>query len=132
MGDYWPFDEAEPGERVTDLGHDHWLTYYGWGPDRALNPKYAGLPDIEKYGAIVWHKRADGSRCSGGIGFDTPEVRAVAAVSGDTGAKWTVEQWEPLTISPSVLCKAPLVPGDPSAGECGDHGFIREGRWVVA
>ena len=31
----------------------------------------------------------------------------------------TVE-WEPLTISPSVLC------------QCGDHGFIRNGKWVVA
>lgn len=34
---------------------------------------------------------------------------------------WTVESWEPLTISPSILRK-----------ECGLHGWIREGRWVAA
>lgn len=34
---------------------------------------------------------------------------------------WTVEQREPLTISPSVLCRA-----------CGRHGFIRGGRWCPA
>jgi len=33
---------------------------------------------------------------------------------------WKVEQWEPLTLSPSVLC------------HCGFNGFVREGRWVRA
>jgi hypothetical protein len=32
---------------------------------------------------------------------------------------WDVQSWEPLTISPSLLCRA-----------CGHHGFIRGGRWV--
>lgn len=36
-------------------------------------------------------------------------------------ATWKVEQNEPLTLSPSILCRA-----------CGDHGFIRNGRWVRA
>lgn len=36
-------------------------------------------------------------------------------------ATWKVEQAEPLTLSPSILCRA-----------CGDHGFIRNGRWVRA
>jgi len=35
--------------------------------------------------------------------------------------RWTVEQQEPLTVTPSILC-----------GECGVHGFIREGQWVPA
>ncbi len=34
---------------------------------------------------------------------------------------WDVEQLEPLTISPSLACRA-----------CGHHGFIREGKWVPA
>jgi hypothetical protein len=34
---------------------------------------------------------------------------------------WDVEQEEPLTISPSLLCHV-----------CGNHGFIREGRWIPA
>lgn len=34
---------------------------------------------------------------------------------------WEVEQDNPLTLSPSLLCRA-----------CGDHGFIRNGRWERA
>jgi hypothetical protein len=34
---------------------------------------------------------------------------------------WKVESDEPLTLSPSLLCRA-----------CGCHGFIRAGRWVPA
>jgi len=51
-------------------------------------------------------------------------LRAFAAVPvSDTGAgrDWKLEQREPLTISPSLLC-----------GSCGHHGFIREGKWVSA
>jgi Family of unknown function (DUF6527) len=39
--------------------------------------------------------------------------------------RWQVESWEPLTISPSVLCSL-------DKGGCGAHGFIREGKWVPA
>ncbi len=38
---------------------------------------------------------------------------------------WAVESWEPLTVSPSLLCT-------PDKGGCGDHGFIKQGRWVLA
>lgn len=38
---------------------------------------------------------------------------------GPTG--WTVEQTDPLTISPSIQC-----------GRCGVHGFFRAGVWVPA
>jgi len=41
-------------------------------------------------------------------------------VEPDRPNVWDVQSWDPLTISPSVLCS------------CGDHGFIREGRWVRA
>lgn len=32
---------------------------------------------------------------------------------------WRVEQVDPLTVSPSILC-----------GSCGTHGFWRDGRWI--
>ena len=34
---------------------------------------------------------------------------------------WTIVQEEPLTVTPSILCK-----------ECGLHGFITDGKWVPA
>jgi hypothetical protein len=34
---------------------------------------------------------------------------------------WTLEKLDPITISPSLL-----------RTDCGDHGFIREGKWVPA
>lgn len=57
--------------------------------------------------------------CAGFLYFDTPKVREVFEPS--PGAMWTVEQDEPLTLSPSLLCRA-----------CGHHGWIRDGRWVPA
>lgn len=40
----------------------------------------------------------------------------------DDGPKgWTLVSRDPLTISPSLLCRA-----------CGHHGFIRDGKWVPA
>lgn len=37
------------------------------------------------------------------------------------GHHWRVREWVPLTLDGSLLCRA-----------CGRHGFIRDGRWVVA
>lgn len=34
---------------------------------------------------------------------------------------WTLVSLEPLHLEPSLLCRA-----------CGDHGFIRDGKWVPA
>lgn len=97
-----------------DLGHGHKLRYFSWAPDRELNSQYDGIPDEPKAGAIIDHPRADtGEACSGTILFDT---LAMARVFADR-PRWSVESWDPLTISPSVLCS------------CGDHGFIRNGRW---
>jgi hypothetical protein len=102
-----------------DLGHDHVLRFHQWSPDRDLNPQYDGVPDVERFGASIEHPSAQtGKTCVGGITFDTPEVQVVKAVSkGFNGPVWQVESWQPLTVSPSVLCS------------CGDHGFIRNGRW---
>ena len=115
-----------------DLGDGHTLRFLEWDPDPDLNPQYADLPPEEfHHGAIIGHVRSDGSYCEGVITFDTPRARR-----GWAGhPMWTVESRDPLTLSPSLLCTAPRFGPDnkPIAGtECGDHGFIRGGRWVRA
>jgi uncharacterized protein DUF6527 len=107
-------------DRRLDLGDDHRLRYVGWAPDRDINPQYDGFVDVERFGAIIEHRAPDGSECSGMVTFDLPEVQAVLATESRPRPVWQVQSWDPLTISPSVLCS------------CGDHGFIREGRWVRA
>jgi len=99
-----------------DLGHGHTLRWTSFTPDRGLNPQYADVPDVEKYGALVGHARGDGTRCEGFVTFDSEISRRIAP----DRAKWTVESWEPLTITPSLAC------------HCGDHGWIRDGRWIPA
>ena len=99
-----------------DLGDDHWLTFTAWAPDRELNPQYADLPDDSKIGGIIRHKKPDGTMCEGSIWFDGPVPRRVFSKH----PLWQVSNWEPLTCSPSFLC------------HCGDHGFIREGKWARA
>lgn len=101
-----------------DLGDGHTLRFVGaWDPDPVLNPEYADLPaETFHHGAIVSHRKPDGTYCEGGITFDSPRSRRFP----DKHASWIVEQRDPLTLSPSLLC------------HCGDHGFIRNGRWVRA
>lgn len=118
-----------------DLGDGHTLRFHQWAPDRTIEAnriRYEGIPDVEKSGASVAHCRPDdGTPCHGGITFDSPSMRATGKPDR---ALWQVQSWEPLTISPSLLCKMPKFgPDGPIPGtECGDHGFIREGRWVRA
>lgn len=100
-----------------DIGHGVSISYFGWYPDRKLNPQYEDLPDVDRYGVLIDHTAPDGKGCSGFATFDTESSRRLNPES----PKWTVESEDPLTISPSVLCR-----------RCGHHGFIREGRWVPA
>lgn len=69
-------------------------------------------------GLHEWHPNAkDPSKeCSGFVFFD---VETEARCKGTPA--WKVESMDPLTLSPSVLCRI-----------CGNHGFIREGKWVPA
>jgi hypothetical protein len=99
---------------VLDLGHGHTLRYFSWAPERDINPQYDGIPDEPQAGAILDHLKPDGSTCSGAVTFDTPTMQRVSPNAN----RWTVESWDPLTLSPSVLCRT-----------CGDHGHVREGRW---
>lgn len=102
-----------------DLGDGHRLWFTAWSPGpRELNPQYEGIPPEPRYGAIIAH----GPTCYSGATFRTPTFEALVARGfGKAEACWRVESWDPLTISPSLLCLT-----------CGDHGFIRAGRWVRA
>jgi hypothetical protein len=106
-----------------DLGSGHWLEYTSWAPDRELNPHLAQYPDVGKWGAIVGHPlRPDDELCAGrgechaAITFDGEVQRQLSG----SEAVWQVQSWDPLTVSPSLLC------------HCGDHGFIQNGAWVTA
>jgi hypothetical protein len=105
-----------------DFGSGVTGRFHGWMPDRsieAIRARYEGLADIDKVGMSFNHPRKDGGngRCGGFVTFDLPGVRGLFP----NHALWTVESWEPLTLSPSLLCRT-----------CGRHGFIRQGRWVEA
>lgn len=97
-----------------DIGSGCTLRYVSWGPDRALNPQYAGDPDIPRWGAILTHPLPDGTPCEGYLQFDGPVQRRVSPER----PMWQVTSWEPLTLTPSVLCS------------CGFHGWVTDGRLV--
>jgi hypothetical protein len=101
-----------------DFGEGVRGCYIGWAPDRELNPQYEGIPDEPRYSLILFHQTPEGAPCSGAVTFDGEVQQRVEASGRST---WTVESWDPLTLSPSILCQ-----------RCGHHGFIREGRWVDA
>lgn len=105
-----------------DLGDEHFLRYVRWAPDE-LESNYARygrpLPRVERAGAIVRHRAARGW-CESVVHFDLPET--LLMTHGESQLPiWRVDAWEPLTLSPSLRCAL-----------CGDHGFIRGGRWVRA
>lgn len=112
----------EYGIKYVDIGDDHGYDLTVWAPDRELNPQYTDLPDDPRIGAAVIHRASDGSRCMSAIYFDTEATRKLQAMGALKESQiWQVESWDPLTISPSLLCR-----------KCGDHGFIRAGKWVRA
>lgn len=89
-----------------DLGDDH----------RIVFTEYEGE---KRVGANLIHPRVEG-KCSG-QSWIVFEGRTWANTFDGKINTWKVEKEEPITISPSILCRA-----------CNDHGFIREGKWVRA
>ena len=87
-----------------DLGDGHLLIFQ------------SGEGDIA--GCIIEHKRKDGTPCKGWIPF---AGRSWAQTFQGKIAAWDVVSDAPLTLSPSVLCRI-----------CGDHGFVRDDKWVRA
>lgn len=119
------FSDA-PAEGEFALGHGHYGRVYGWHPDRELNPQYDGIPDIERAGIVVRHPAFSrepaglepGVECASSATFDVPGAEVLKA---DPAHRWQVESWDPLTLSPSLLCR-----------RCGDHGHIVNGEWRPA
>lgn len=102
---------------IIDLGSGHTGHYVGWAPDRELNTQYDGIPDVERYGLEIFHINPAGQDC---VGFVTFAGDVQRRIEPNRPNIWGVVSWDPLTIEPSVLCG------------CGDHGFIRGGRWIPA
>lgn len=101
----------------TDIGHGVRIGFAGWHPDRELNPHTAHLPEVEKYTLLLEHECVGGERRPNGCVLDGPVSQEL-----DAGRpRWQVVNWEPLTLSPSLLCLS-----------CGLHGFIRDGQWIPA
>ena len=97
---------ADSNRDEIDLGDGHRLVFSG----------YEGEARV---GGNVMHTPIEG-KCSGD-GWIAFEGRSWARSFNRQITVWTVESDDPLTLSPSILCRA-----------CGDHGFIRNGKWVRA
>lgn len=87
----------------TDIGDGHEISFVFYKDD-------------QRAGMNVRHKTPAGEPCEGFITFEG----SAWAKEFSNAVTWKVENWDPLTISPSLLCR------------CGDHGWIREGKWVRA
>lgn len=82
-------------DNAIDLGNGSWMIKVVDKDD-----KWIGINEFH-------YNKTDGL-CGGWVPFEGNKA-------------WTVESWEPLTLSPSLLCTA-----------CSNHGWIRSGRWVNA
>lgn len=113
------------GERDwVPLGFEHWYREHV-GSD---------TNDV-KVGLVLLHKNPKTGRwCMGGITYDIPEAQPYRShePDGQLTDVWQLLSRAPLHVEPSLLCKAPMEPIDGQPQECGDHGFIRDGKWVPA
>jgi hypothetical protein len=92
------------------------MRWVAFKPDRTIREnreRYRDVPDTERAGVLIEHP------CSAAGGAMQPAVIYLLPGIGNT--HWTAESWEPLTVTPSLrfMC-------------CGDHGHIRDGKWVPA
>ena len=104
-----------PDWAADDQEHVVWLD-----DDNAITWTYA-KGDSEPNGGLHWHRKkevlelsATPGWCVGGF-YIKPEGNPAGA------PMWTLESKEPVTVSPSLLCRS-----------CGQHGFIRGGKWIGA
>lgn len=105
---------SDPANDTLDFGSGYTGRWIGWYPDRELNPQYDGFDDVEKALLMI--------RCphsESGCQINHPELPEGHPYRERDG--WTVEQWEPLTLSPSIQSR-----------QCACHGYIRDGRWQDA
>jgi hypothetical protein len=105
----WLSDRFE-GERILDLGSGHKAKFYT--SDKSGDVA-VGLLILHPKGPIHNGAYEDIPECMGGITFNIPEAANL------TGPKWDLVSLDPIHVEPSVLC------------DCGDHGWIRNGKWVL-
>ena len=97
--------ESDKGDCELDLGDGHRIRF----------AVYEG----EISGGDVQHPPVEG-KCDG-HGWISFEGRAWARKFNGNLPSWKIESENPLTLSPSILCRG-----------CGDHGHIRNGKWERA
>lgn len=93
-----------PPADAISIGEGHAITFVEYRGDTA---------GIDEY-----HRKPDGIWCAGWVCF---KGSAWQKAFGDSIESWDVIKREPLTLQPSIRCKA-----------CGSHGYITEGKWVPA
>ncbi len=96
---------TEPTDALN-LGDDHYIEFVAYSDD-------------PRTGGNVRHKTSAGEPCVGWVTF-AGGAWAQGFAPGSI-ATWDVQSKDPLTLTPSILCRA-----------CGDHGFITNGKWVRA
>ena len=113
-----------------DLNKYHYLGYFHWyfltSCKYARNTHTNGLhgliqPHLDRY--MQW--------CGGGITF-AGHTHPGTSDSERKQADWDLLSLHPLHIEPSLLCRSHLWRSGHDEEECGDHGFIRDGKWVKA
>lgn len=88
-------------EGAIDIGHDVYIV--------KLHDKEGKWVAIDEY-----HRNpTTGAWCGGFAPFDVESGYLTRQ-----SEKWTVNSFEPLDLSPSLLCRA-----------CNHHGYIKQGRW---
>ncbi len=88
---------------AINIGGDHFIVY----------AEYQG----ETAGINEYHRNGAGAVCAGWVPFrGAAWARQFDGVEGYQA--WDVVQREPLTLSPSIKCRA-----------CGNHGHIEGGMW---
>jgi hypothetical protein len=86
--------------RALDIGHDHAIRYFSYHME-------------DRAGIIIEHLTPKGRPHEVSLMFDLNQVR-----EDHPGRNlWQVIQTDPLTLNPSIHCR------------CGDHGWIKEGKW---
>ena len=118
----WPYDGETPEQIVTPglARSDYAEKCFVIGEHHCVRP--TDYTDGRLAGFIIAHDVADMDvRCEGFLTVARPANPSPAEATRSTWSMTGSLLAGDLTLSPSVLCKRD-----------GDHGFVREGKWVSA
>jgi hypothetical protein len=91
---------------TIDIGHGVKIAFVTNGAGEEI-----GI--LEEHPAVTESAAMLDGRCCGSVFWSVPE--------GDQRPTWQLVSRDPLTLSPSLLCRV-----------CGNHGWIRNGKWEPA